>query len=253
MKLRRAITASLTALALCLAALPGRAEGPVRLFAPEALVETGLFAYLLPRFSLKTQVKVTLTEDPADAQIVLGDAGRAMFNGAGTTWHMALPGAGDAGADRLAAWLGSEVGQRTILSYAPDGAPLFAPPETPEAEAVAVVIDGDAALGLDVSRRACARCHAVEAEGLKKTIGSTPSFFVLRAFEDWEERFGAFYVLNPHPAFTRIAEVTPPFPIDRPSPISPVDMTIEELEAVMAYVARLDPADLGAPLQAQEF
>ena len=76
---------------------------------------------------------------------------------------------------------------------------------------------------------------------------------MLRSLGDWEERFGAFYVLNPHPAFTQIPEVTAPFPIDRPSPIAPIELSIEELEAVMAYVALLDAADLGAPLVAQEF
>lgn len=241
-------------LALGLIPATGMAQdGPVQVFAPAALVETGLFKHILPRFSLKTQVRVELVADPAEAQIVLGEAGRAMFDGIGATWFMDLPGAGHAGADRLAAWLGSEVGMRTITSFAPGGAPLFAPPSVAEVEVVAVEITGDAELGLAVSRRACARCHAVEEAGRKKDIGSTPSFFVLRTLGDWQERFGAFYVLNPHPAFTQIPDVTAPFPIDRPSPIAPIELSIEELEAVMAYVALLDAADLGAPLVAQEF
>ena len=82
-------------------------------------------------------------------------------------------------------------------------------------------------------------------------IGSTPSFFVLRALKDWDIRFQTFYSLNPHPSFTQIAEVTEPFPVDRPSPIVPVELTLDEFDAILAYVSALKPADLGAPLQLQ--
>lgn len=55
--------------------------------------------------------------------------------------------------------------------------------------------------------------------------------------------------MNPHPAFTQVAEVTPPFDETRPSPIVPVEITLDELENILAYVAVLSPADLGAPLE----
>ena len=84
-----------------------------------------------------------------------------------------------------------------------------------------------------------------------KGIGSTPSFALLRALSDWPRRFEAFYVLKPHGAFTRIAGVTPPFPIDRPPPIAPVEMSLDELDAILAYVAQMEPADLGAPIRHQ--
>jgi hypothetical protein len=74
---------------------------------------------------------------------------------------------------------------------------------------------------------------------------------VLRALPDWEQRFAAFYVLNPHPAFTQIADVTDPFPIDRPSPIAPIELDLDELEALMAYVTAMPAADLGDPLEHQ--
>ncbi|MAC82427.1 MAG: hypothetical protein CML66_30740 [Rhodobacteraceae bacterium] len=238
---------------VCLLPMPGRAEGPVKLYAPTALVDTGLFRYILPRFSLKTRVRVDLVDDPGAAQIVLGDDGTALFQGAGTVWHLNRPGAGAADADRFADWLRSEVGLNTITSFAPDGTALFHPPPEPAPEDVAVVIEGDAVLGLEVSRRACARCHAVEQAGRKTDIASSPSFYVLRGFDDWQQRFAGFYALNPHPAFTQVEDITDPFPIDRPSPIHPVTMTLDEIEAMIAYVAGLTPADLGAPLQAQEF
>lgn len=223
----------------------------VRLHAPAALVDTGVMDYVLPRFSLKTGVKVELVNAADAANMTLGTEGRPVFQGAGATWRMALRTPEHEGAKRFADWLGSDIGLRTVTSYAPDGDALFAPPVEEEVEVAAVSIDGDAVLGEELSRVNCGRCHAIDLAGRKNDIGSTPSFFVLRSFSDWQDRFRAFYVLNPHGAFTQIAEVTPPFPEGRPSPIVPIEITLDELEAILAYVAAMEAADLGAPLQHQ--
>ncbi|KMW56531.1 hypothetical protein AIOL_001485 [Candidatus Rhodobacter oscarellae] len=226
-------------------------ERLVRLYAPEALVETGLMKHILPRFSLKTQVKVALAETPAAADMVLGAQGRAIFEGAGQAWHMQIVAQDHKPTARLADWLTSDVGRRTIFGFAPDGVALFAPPAAKAVVAVEVEMDGDAQLGHKVSRVKCARCHAVDEASRMGTIGSTPSFFILRAFEDWDARFSGFYLLKPHPAFTQVEDVTDPFPEDRPSPIVPIEVTLDELEAILAYVQALAPADLGAPLQTE--
>jgi hypothetical protein len=42
-----------------------------------------------------------------------------------------------------------------------------------------------------------------------------------------------------------------PFADHLPPPIVPVEITIEDLEAIMAYVSGVAPADLGAPIQHQ--
>ena len=237
---------------LCLAfwPAPGWAEGPVKLYAPEGLVDSGLMRHILPRFSLKTQVRVELVADPAAADMVIGAEGVPVFEGAGGLWHMAVTGQG-AEVARFADWLTSEVGMNAVTSFAPDGTALFTAPQVAAAEAEVIEITGDAVMGLDVSRTHCARCHRVETGGGMTGIGSTPSFALLRAFPDWETRFVTFYVLKPHGAFTQVEGVTQPFPIDRPSPIVPVEMTMEEVEAVMAYVAAMEAADLGAPLAHQ--
>ncbi len=242
----------LFALTLCLLPASLMAQDRlVRLYAPPGLVETGLMKYALPRFSLKTRVKVELVQDPAAAQVLLDRSGTALFEGAGQVWHMDAPGAGHEGTDKLAAWLTSEVGRRTVLSFAPGGTPLFTEPQAQVAEVVAVEITGDAEIGHKVARGMCTRCHAVDEATRGWGIGSTPSFGVLRALPDWEERFGAFFVLNPHPAFTQVEDVTEPFPVERPSPIEPIRLTLDELEALMAYVSTMPAADLGAPLQSQ--
>ncbi|SFB72116.1 c-type cytochrome [Tropicimonas isoalkanivorans] len=225
------------------------AEGTaVRLYAPVALIETGLMTHILPRFSLKTRVKVDLVEAPGQAEIVLGTDGRPVFEGAGQVWHMALGADPSANAKSLADWLTSDVGRRTVTAFTPEGGAPFTIPEMQEAEAAAPDVDGDAAVGKVVSREKCTRCHAVDVESRMAGIGSTPSFSVLRNLSDWQYRFSAFYAINPHPAFTIVDDVTPPFEISRPSPISPIRMTLQEVEAIVAYVAEMEAADLGAPL-----
>ena len=95
----------------------------------------------------------------------------------------------------------------------------------------------------------CGRCHAIDESNRKKTIGSTPSFGALRTFQDWEYRFEAFYTLNPHPSFTQIEEVTPPFPAGSPPAITPIKLTLDELYEILAFTRQIEPADLGRAVQ----
>lgn len=240
-------------LCLVLALLPlgaGAEDRLLRLHAPEALTETGLLGYLLPRFTLKTRVKVEQVADPGSADLVLGDQGRALFEGAGQVWHMDLA-TEDPDAARFAEWLAGDVGRRTVLAYAPEGTALFSEPSKTAKKAVEVSFDGDAQQGHEVSRAKCRRCHAVDDASRMTSIGSTPSFGILRSLPDWDARFGGFYLLNPHPSFMIIDGVTDPFRDSSPPPIVPIEMTLEELEAMLAYVSALKATDLGAPIQHQ--
>ena len=242
---------ALIVLLICLPSILRADDRLVRLYAPEALVDSGVLQFILPRFSLKTQVRVEQVGDAGVADLALGDQGRPVFAGLGQTWHMDIRNADHPGTARLADWLLSEIGQNTVASFAPDGDAPFGPPETVTVETATISYEGDAEEGHRVSVEKCTRCHAVDAATRGAGIGSTPSFGVLRALPDWDYRFTVFYVLNPHPSFTQITDVTPPFPIDRPSPIVPIELTLDELEALMAYVAGMDAADLGAPLAHQ--
>ncbi|WP_245216603.1 cytochrome c [Sagittula salina] len=239
---------------LALAAVPFKAAAEERLLtlhaAPE-LIESGLIKYLLPRFTLKTQVRVNLTEPPTDA--TLDTTAAPLFlgaDGAGGPWGLTISNTTDATA-RFEDWLTGEIGLKTVLAYAPEGAPLYAAAERAAEAAPVLELTGDVAEGYRVSRAKCARCHSVDEATRMTSIGSTPSFAVLRALPGWADRFVGFYVLNPHPAFTQVAEVTPPFDEARPSPIVPIHMTLEEVDHVLAYVATLAAADLGAPLAQQ--
>uniref|UniRef100_UPI003B51E611 hypothetical protein n=1 Tax=Roseovarius indicus TaxID=540747 RepID=UPI003B51E611 len=242
----------LVILALSLAPFKAAAEDRlVRLHAPEALIETGLFDYILPRFTLKHRVRVELVGTPDGADMTLGPDGQPLFQGPNQTWSMQVQSPDHEGTATFADWLTGEIGRKTVLAYAPEGDPLFSKAEPAKRETAKVEITGDPDLGLRVSQAKCTRCHVVEDSNRMSGIGSTPSFAVLRSLPDWERRFSAFYVLNPHPSFTQIPEVTPPFDETRPSPIVPLEMTLDEVEAVLSYVAGMAAADLGAPLQHQ--
>ena len=132
-----------------------------------------------------------------------------------------------------------------------DGAFPYGPIEAKAVVAVEIEIDGDAELGEEIALRRCGRCHVISKKNRFGGIGSTPSFGALKALPEWEARFQAFYALNPHPAFTQIEGVTEPFDPQRPSPIAPLELTQDELEALMAYVTSIKPKDLGGALVLQ--
>ncbi len=216
------------------------------LSAPDALVDSGFLKHLLPRFSLKTGVRIRLNDGTAGA--AFGDEGTPVFRDDTTVWH--LDGAGSH-IDTFAKWLQSDVGKRTIEAFEKDGAPLFSA-DVGAAQVVATAqMAGDTAKGEALSLAMCGRCHVVNASNRMNAIGSTPSFALMRTFGDWQARFEGFYVLRPHPAFTQVADVTDPFDETLPSPIVPLEITLDEIAAIVAYVSEIEPADLGAPIQSQ--
>jgi mono/diheme cytochrome c family protein len=214
---------------------------------PDALVETGFMKHLLPRFSLKTGIRITTSTQTGDA--TFGAGGTAVFRQGDTVWRLNKNDGPFTNA--FHDWLLSDVGKRTIEAFAPEGEALFSADVGVEAEVQAVVVTGDAALGERVSMTRCGRCHVVNESNRMNAIGSTPSFGLMRNFPDWQERFETFFLLRPHPAFTQVEDVTEPFAAHLPSPIAPIEVTLQEIEAITAYVASIAPADLGAPIQSQ--
>lgn len=230
-------------IALVAAAATAR-EADLTLAAPPAVRDSGLLAYILPRFSLKTGIRVI--EDPQGA-MVLADAppGAPVFRDGETVYHLRVPETDEAA--RFRDWLLSDVGRRTIESF--DGG--FGTDLGKSERVAAPVFEGDAEHGKRLSQALCGRCHVIDASQRMGGIDSTPSFPVLRTLPDWAGRFERFYVLAPHGAFTQVAGVTPPFDEERPPSIVPVEMSLEDLDAIMAYVAATPAADLGAPLHLQ--
>ncbi len=208
-----------------------------------ALVEAGLIQHLLPRFSLKTGIQVNIAEGNAD--LVLGDGGAPAVARGDSVWGLSE--ASDPDAVRFSDWLLSDVGVRTLESFG-NG---FGPAEVSVAAREEVAITGDLVAGEKAALLHCGRCHVVNESNRMNAIGSTPSFGMMRNFSDWDVRFATFWELKPHGAFTQIEGVTDPFDPQRPSPIAPVVMTADEVSAIVAYVASITPADLGAPIQSQ--
>lgn len=222
-------------------------EKAFSLQAPDTLVETGFLKHLLPRFSLKTGIRITVVNEAGDA--VFGAEGDPVFRQGETIWHFTSN--GDAYPVAFQDWLLSDVGQGTIEAFKRDGAPLFSADVAVKEEAQVVAVSGDAVLGEELSLSKCGRCHVVNKKNRMNAIGSTPSFALMRSFPDWQRRFETFFLLRPHGAFTQVAEVTDPFPEHLPSPIAPIEVTLDEIEAITAYVGSVAPADLGAPVQSQ--
>lgn len=215
---------------------------------PQPLQDSGLLAFILPRFSLKTQTRITMVAEGAARDAAFGSTGIVAFEGLGQVWRFE-PG-DDPDAQRFADWLRSDVGRDTVDSFLVDGVAPFTSEVEIKQVVAEVTFDGDVLSGEKASLTHCGRCHVVSDKNRMNSIGSTPSFAVLRTLGDWQERFQAFYVLNPHPAFTQIAEVTPPFDPTRPPPIHALQMTLDDLENILAFVQGIAPADLGRTMDA---
>jgi hypothetical protein len=217
------------------------------LSAPATLVETGFLQHLLPRFALKHGVRITQVASGGDA--VIGANGIAVFSGLDTIWHLDHNGAD--GPMVFETWLTSDIGKRTIAGFQPDGDTIFSGEISVERVVADLTYDGDPVAGETLSLIHCGRCHVINDSNRMHGMGQTPSFALMRTFEDWQNRFSTFYALNPHPSFSQVKDITPPFPLNLPPAIVPLEITQADLESIVAYVATIPPADVGAPLQNQ--
>lgn len=209
--------------------------------------DTGFLQHLLPRFSLKHGVRITQIEEGGD--VVIGRSGVPVFAGLDEVWHVAAT--DTAGPKLFTEWLLSDIGMRTIDAFQPEGVAIFSAQIVDETTQPILTFDGDPVQGESLSLEHCGRCHVINHANRMDGLGQTPSFALLRTFDDWRNRFARFYVLNPHPSFTQITNITEPFAAHLPPAIVPVEITQNEIDHILSYVATIAPADLGAPLQSQ--
>ena len=174
---------------------------------------------------------------------------RPFFRQGDRLWHLSKTDGPHT--DAFLDWLRSDVGKRTVEGFAPDGVALFSSDVSAPARVQDLALEGDAALGETLSLKLCGRCHVVSDKNRMNAIGSSPSFGLMRTFPDWEARFLSFFVLKPHPAFTQVEDVTEPFPDHLPPPIAPITLSLDQVDAIAAFVASIEPADLGAPIKSQ--
>lgn len=238
----------LLCLSLTLTATPSLSQEAIGLAAPVEVNDSGLLQHILPRFSLKTGIRV-VADDAGAMVLETAPPGDPVFTRGGVIYHLRIE--GDDRQLRFRDWLQSEIGKRTVEGFLPVVGEPFSASFDPKTTQSDNTLDGNTVLGEELSMTHCGRCHVIGPRNRMNGLGSTPSFAVLRAMPDWSERFEAFFALNPHPAFTQIDGLTPPFDPERPSPIYPVKMTLDDLEAILAFVSRIDAADLGAPLKLQ--
>lgn len=234
-----------------LATLPlkGEEAREFGLHVADEIAASGLPDYILPRFALKTGRRAKFVTEGPDARLAAAGNGTPVMARGGVLYVIVLETDNDA-ARRFAEWLSSEIGQNTVAAFVPeDGDPFTPPPEGAAPQEIA--FEGDATLGREVAETHCARCHRIAPELTGMTLGSTPSFAALKTLPDWSERFTAFYALNPHPAFLLVEGISPPFDPARPPPIVPVEVTLDEIDALLAYVAGVPAADLGADIESR--
>ncbi len=114
---------------------------------------------------------------------------------------------------------------------------------------VAAQAEGDAAAGRKISEQHCSRCHVVGDYNRYGGIGSTPSFQLLARRDDYLERFQTFYARRPHPVFVRVPGV-PPW-TDLQSPVTPIEITLEQVEDIIAFVEALRLKEKAGDTQGQ--
>lgn len=224
-----------------------------RMSVPDTLVASGFLKHLLPRFSLKNSIRIELVAVGAEAEVHLSteNIGRPVFSGLGETWFLETQVSDNDLVARFTDWLSSDVGRRTIETFKAESGAIFVAAVAEVEDTGPIEVTGDIVQGEKLAVIHCGRCHMVNEATRLSTIGSSPSFAVMRSFADWQARFEAFFALNPHPSFTIIDGVTEPFDEARPPPMVPVELSLTDLEAILAFVTQIPPADLGAPIQYQ--
>ena len=234
-------------LTLVLTTIAAFAQDAVRLSVPPEMIESGFTKHILPRFKFKHRVALdAVTEEAALALTTEGGQGTRVFDAADGTAYW-LRGEGPAH-DTFRDWLKSTPGLAAVTSFQVAGQPQYAAPQKQVVVAAPTQVEGDAQLGARLALVHCGRCHVVDDRNRMGGIGSTPSFAALRGRAGWQDLFLAFWSANPHPSFTQIPGLTEPFGADRPTHIAPVEITLEEIDAITAFVGGLEAKDLGKPV-----
>ncbi len=238
------------ALAL-LPALPTFAQD-LTLLMPEEMVSQGFHKQILPRFTFKHRIDIAPVTS-GEADIALGSDGDRIFQVIdGDEIRLDILTSNTEAAAKAKVfqdWLRSGPGKAAIEGFKPDGTQVYT------TEKVVVVVkevetfDGDKVDGSRLALVHCGRCHVVDERNRMGGIGSTPSFAAIRGRPHWPDLFRAFFVHNPHPSFTQVEGVTEPFDPNKAIHIAPMNVTMDEIEAITAFVATIKPKELGRPVK----
>lgn len=251
-RLHRAIA---VAIALCIPSISAAQD--LRLAVPDDMITSGFTKHLLPRFGFKTRIKIAPVAQGETADIAFvenSDDGTVVFRstgGATISLRVDPSNSSPEKSDKFLDWLKSDPGKAAVEGFPSGGPSVYVTSFATEVKEVVVELDGDVAMGSKLALFHCGRCHVVDERNPFGGIGSTPSFPALRGRTGWSDLFLAFWTENPHPSFTQVTDVTEPFDDMRPSHIAPVVVTLEEIDAITAYVGTLEPKNLGAGVAAR--
>ncbi len=224
-------------------------KADLTLLMSEEMLASGFDKQILPRFKFKHRIAVTPVT-MGEADMVLGGDGTRVFQAIeGDEVRLAIR-TDNPEAKTFLDWLKSGPGKAAIEGFEPDGRQVY----TTEVAVVVVetqeVFEGDTATGSRLALVHCGRCHVVDQRNRMGGIGSTPSFAALRGRDNWSDLFRAFWAHNPHPSFTQVEGVTEPFDPNKAVHVAPVEITMDEIEAITAFVVTIEPKSLGRPVQA---
>ncbi len=219
----------------------------------EIVIPSELVQYVIPRFSLKTRIRFDQVESSGDIQLVTErpETGAEVLKlVSGETVYITAVGGAVESSDYRAFvdWLVSEPGRATIADFELDGRQIAIPTAADEAAPIEMVIVGNIDHGRELSSDHCRRCHKVDRADKYAGIDNAPSFHAMRSFDDWYIRFSRFYAVSPHKALISVegsgieknrALIT----------IAPIDLQMDDVNDIVAFVNSLTPLDLGKPIQ----
>ena len=220
---------------------------------PEELLMIEFEKYILPRFKFKTQIKLSVSTGNKlyDAKLGILSTGVEVFSDLNGFVYRLETKTTDpeklSKLEKFAKWLTSDSGIRTIEDFSIQGVQVFTAVEYSEEQEESEIFDGDIASGLGLSQTHCKRCHVVD-DNAFAGIDSTPSFHAMRSFDNWQERFTAFWTVSPHLNVISISEVYQAGSKTVPITIAPIELSLDEVDDILAYVASIVPKDLGKPI-----
>lgn len=219
------------------------------------MLEQGFDKQILPRFGFKHRIRIApVDEGEADLELSDSPGGFRIFSDADGNYYLSI--LTEDAEDREKAvkfldWLQSTPGKAAIESFEPEGVPLYSTEVAVAVVEKAEVFEGDTKEGSRLALVHCGRCHVVDERNRMGGIGSTPSFAAMRGRENWSDLFRSFYAENPHPSFTQVEGVTEPFDPNRQIHVAPVEITLDEIESIVAFIDTLQAKELGRPVQSQ--
>tara|TARA_B000000532_G_scaffold44537_1_gene33611 strand:+ start:3694 stop:4470 length:777 start_codon:yes stop_codon:yes gene_type:complete len=225
----------------------------VYLHFPEELLMIEFDKHILPRFKFKTQISIKSkkTSENTDLSIDVKNEGISVFSDLnGIVYKIEKITSDEIKLNKIEKfidWLRSPSGISAIEGFQFNGTPMFKALKFEKQNEKEFVFEGDIKNGLLVSQKHCKRCHVVD-DNAFAGIDSSPSFHAMRSFEDWEERFRAFWTVSPHLNVISIKEVYDAGSKLSPVVIVPIELSLDDIDDILSYVSKIKPKDLGKPI-----